>query len=235
MCSFNDVQAAALGLTALQGSADLSSVAQAHSDEEAAQNYFSHFSSNGSSPYDRVRSVTPGADFVSELSAAGWPSVRSVLVQLLWCAPRSVAARAACPAQPAGVTACCGVPQLRQAQEHHHELRIRPRRLGRTLWCSRLGAAAVADLLHSRFRMLGGRRVPMHLAARAPQRSSRCMAAPHVDLHALPCSNASVPMQMTASATCACRQHRQLLPHCRRRQQGAEVLRPQHQRLPARQ
>lgn len=53
VCSYDDVQAAAAGLGALQGSAALSGVAQAHSDEEAAQNYFSHFSSNGSSPYDR--------------------------------------------------------------------------------------------------------------------------------------------------------------------------------------
>jgi hypothetical protein len=97
VCSYDDVQAAAAGLDALQGSAALSGVAQAHSDEEAAQNYFSHFSSNGSSPYDRVRSVLPDGDFVSELSAAGWPTVRSVLVQLLWCAPRTAAAAAARP------------------------------------------------------------------------------------------------------------------------------------------
>ena len=102
VCSYDDVQAAAAGLGALQGSAALSGVAQAHSDEEAAQNYFSHFSSNGSSPYDRVRSVLPDGDFVSELSAAGWPTVRSVLVQLLWCAPRTAAAVAARPGPTRG-------------------------------------------------------------------------------------------------------------------------------------
>ena len=90
VCSFDDVQGAAVGLNALRSSPALSSVAQAHSDDEAAQNYFSHFSSNGSSPYDRVHSMVPNADFVSELTAAGWPSVRSVLVQLVWWAPASI-------------------------------------------------------------------------------------------------------------------------------------------------
>ena len=87
VCDFGDVQAAATGLDALQSSIALTGVAQAHSDDEAAQNYFSHFSSNGSSPYDRVKSAVPDADFVSELTAAGWPSVRSVLVQLVWWVP----------------------------------------------------------------------------------------------------------------------------------------------------
>ena len=90
VCNFDDVQGAAMGLNALRSSPALSSVAQAHSDDEAAQNYFSHFSSNGSSPYDRVHSMVSNADFVSELTAAGWPSVRSVLVQLVWWAPASI-------------------------------------------------------------------------------------------------------------------------------------------------
>ena len=87
VCNFDDVQAAAVGLSALQSNSALSGVAQAHSDDEAVQNYFSHFSSNGSSPFDRVHLVIPEAEFVSELTAAGWPSVRSVLVQLVWWVP----------------------------------------------------------------------------------------------------------------------------------------------------
>jgi uncharacterized protein YkwD len=52
-----------------------------------AGNYFDHYSQNGSSPLDRVSAALPGVQDMAELDAAGWTSVRGVLVQLLWCAP----------------------------------------------------------------------------------------------------------------------------------------------------
>lgn len=61
-----------------------SGVAQAHSDDMAATSFFNHYSQNGSSPYDRIKNTFPSAAVVSELIAAGWTDVRSVVVQFMW-------------------------------------------------------------------------------------------------------------------------------------------------------
>ena len=59
-------------------------VAEAHAADMAATNFFNHYSQNGSSPYDRIVAVFPAVTDISELIAAGYLSVRDVLVQLMW-------------------------------------------------------------------------------------------------------------------------------------------------------
>lgn len=59
-------------------------VAQLHASDMAAGNYFNHYSQNGSSPYDRVSVAFPAVRDMAEVEAAGWTSVRAVLLQLMW-------------------------------------------------------------------------------------------------------------------------------------------------------
>ena len=61
-----------------------SELAQLHATDMAAGNYFNHYSQNGSSPYSRVSAVIPAVRDMAEVEAAGWTSVLSVLVQLMW-------------------------------------------------------------------------------------------------------------------------------------------------------
>ena len=66
------------------GHVPCSVVAQLHAADMAAGNYFNHYSQNGSSPYDRVSAAFPAVQDMAEVEAAGWTSVRAVLVQLMW-------------------------------------------------------------------------------------------------------------------------------------------------------
>ena len=61
-----------------------SAMAELHVSDMAATNFFNHYSQNGSSPYDRVSAAFPAVTDMAEVMAAGWTSVRSVLVQLMW-------------------------------------------------------------------------------------------------------------------------------------------------------
>ncbi len=61
-----------------------STVAENHANDMALTNFFNHYSQNGSSPYDRMKVAFPQLSVVSELIAAGWTDVQSVMVQLMW-------------------------------------------------------------------------------------------------------------------------------------------------------
>ena len=64
--------------------AELSNLAKSHSNEMALLNYFSHFSPNGSNPADRLQATIPNAYWVGEVIAAGYVSVREVMVHFYW-------------------------------------------------------------------------------------------------------------------------------------------------------
>ncbi|BDA51147.1 hypothetical protein COCOBI_18-0220 [Coccomyxa sp. Obi] len=61
----------------------LSTVAENHANDMATTNIFNHYSQNGSSPYDRMKVPFPQLTVVSELIAAGWTDVQSVMVQFM--------------------------------------------------------------------------------------------------------------------------------------------------------
>ncbi|GAA3218179.1 CAP domain-containing protein [Actinocorallia longicatena] len=66
------------GCPALRGDARLATAARLHSQDMAAQNYFSHDSKDGSSPWDRIKRqgyTDPGAENI----AAGYPTPAAVM------------------------------------------------------------------------------------------------------------------------------------------------------------
>lgn len=64
-------------------SSQLSQLAEGHTLDMAANNSFQHQSSTGMSPADRIRTVFPNANAVGEVIAAGYTSVRDVIVNLM--------------------------------------------------------------------------------------------------------------------------------------------------------
>lgn len=70
--------------SALAASQTLADLAEAHTNDMAANNSFSHSSNSGQSPVDRIRAVFPNTNAVGEVIAAGYTSVRGVIVNMFW-------------------------------------------------------------------------------------------------------------------------------------------------------
>jgi hypothetical protein len=84
-------------------------VAEAHAADMAATNFFNHYSQNGSSPYDRIKAAFPSITVVSELIAAGWTDVRSVMLQFMWSAHLLI---------------CCKPVFIVQCASHHFHIGV---------------------------------------------------------------------------------------------------------------
>ncbi len=74
-----NVERTANNCPALKSSATLTRSAQAHSDDMAARNYFSHTSLDGRSPFDRMKAAGYSYRMAAENIAAGQPTPQAVV------------------------------------------------------------------------------------------------------------------------------------------------------------
>jgi uncharacterized protein YkwD len=68
-----------VGCPALAWNADVAAVAQAHSEDMVARDFFSHTNPDGESPFDRLTNAGIGFSAAAENIAAGYASPESVL------------------------------------------------------------------------------------------------------------------------------------------------------------
>ena len=68
----------------LEASPLLAWLGQQHSEDMAVHSFFSTSALNGSSPAQLLQTSQPRLSSVAQIIAAGWTSVRDVVLQFLW-------------------------------------------------------------------------------------------------------------------------------------------------------